>query len=177
MQGLLLGTRTIPLFAAALAWLFSAISPGWTQTPQEIAWCEGKDSATADQRIQGCTVVIKSGKFTGKNLALAYRLRGYAELYLKDQDMEAALRDYDAAIKLNPTDSHSYYGRADIYKVKAFRASEPQRKQYIGFAIRDFSENIRLSATPLPLHYINRSNAYKLEGDYDQASSIARSLK
>lgn len=169
-MGRMISARFVLRVAVPLVWLFSAV-PAWTQTAQEIAWCEGKDSATADQRIQGCAAAINSGRFQGKTLGLAYRLRAYAELYLKgkDEDMDAALRDYDAAIKLDPTDSKSYYGRADIYKVKAFNASGPQKKQYLGFAIRDFSKNIRLSPKPSPLDYINRSNAYKLDGDYDRA--------
>jgi tetratricopeptide (TPR) repeat protein len=148
--------------------LFLTASIAAAQTAEEIAWCEGKRSPTADQRIHGCTATINSGKFQGKTLGVAYRLRADAEFYLKN-DMDAALRDYDAAIKLDPTEPHLYYERADIYKVKAFNASGPQRKQYIDFAIRDFSENIRLSAKPVPLDYINRSNAYKLDGDFARA--------
>src|SRR6185437_2525567 len=166
----MISARRLLRVAVPLIWLFLAVPVAWTQTTQEAAWCEGKDSATADQRIQGCTAAINSGRIQGKTLGLAYRLRAYAELYLKRNEMDEALRDYDAAIKLNPTDPSSYYGRADIYKVKAFQASGPQRKQYIDFAIRDFSENIRLSAKPNPLDYINRSNAYSLDGDNDRAA-------
>lgn len=169
-MGRMISARRVLRVAVPLVWLFSAVPVAWTQTTQETTWCEGKDSATADQRIQGCTAAINSGRFQGKALGLAYRLRAYAELYLKRNESDEALRDYDAAIKLDPTDPSSYYGRADIYKVKAFQASGPQRKQYIDFAIRDFSENIRLSAKPHPLDYINRSNAYSLDGDNDRAA-------
>jgi tetratricopeptide (TPR) repeat protein len=141
------------------------------QTAQEIAWCEGKDGASADQRIQGCTSLIQSGRFKEKSLALAFKFRGNAFLYSKGSNFEVdpAIRDYSEAIRLNPQDASAFYARGDAYKAKSAKSTGNDTKQFAALAIKDFSENIRLNPKPKPLDYINRSNAYKLNGDNERA--------
>src|SRR5262245_56105440 len=147
-----------------------SISPAPAQTPQDIAWCEGKDGASVDQRIRGCTALIKSGKFEGINLSMVFELRGRAYLYGSAKpDLDAAIRDYSEAIRLNPQKASSFYARGDAYKVKAVQSSGNERKTLVALSIKDFTENMRLTPAPKPLDFINRSNAYSLNGEYDRA--------
>ena len=141
------------------------------QAAQQIEWCEGKNNASADQRIQGCTALIQSRAYGGKQLATIFRLRGYAYLYAKGSNYETdpAIQDYSEAIRLNPQDAAAFYGRGDAYKVKAQKSSGDDTRQFVVLSIKDFSENIRLNPKPTPLDYINRSNAYTLNGDYELA--------
>src|SRR5262245_24304672 len=48
-----------------------AVTAADAQTRQQIAWCED-GGVTEDLRIESCTAVIRSGRFSGKNLALAF---------------------------------------------------------------------------------------------------------
>jgi tetratricopeptide (TPR) repeat protein len=141
------------------------------QSAQQIEWCEGKNNASADQIIQGCTAMIQSRAYDGKVLAQIFELRGDAYLYAKGshRELDPAIADYTEAIRLNPQDAFAFYARGDAYKVKAYNSSGSAAKQFTALSIKDFSENIRLSPKPTPLHYINRSNAYRLNGDYELA--------
>ena len=58
-------TSTIAL--AALLWA----APALAQTPQERRYCEGEDGTTIEQRIAGCSAVIRAGKDKGDKLAEA----------------------------------------------------------------------------------------------------------
>lgn len=51
-----------------------------------------------DLKIGGCTAVIRSGEWTGENLAWAYNNRGVG--YSKSGEFRAAVENYDKAINL-----------------------------------------------------------------------------
>src|SRR5258708_13093997 len=46
------------------------------QTPQERGWCESEDAVTVDQRIDGCSAVIRTARDKGDKLAEAFNNRG-----------------------------------------------------------------------------------------------------
>src|SRR5215813_6236370 len=85
----------IALGAALLAGL-----PALAQTAQERRYCEGEDGATAAQRIDACSAVIKAGRDKGEKLAEAFNNRGVG--YRLKGDYDRAIADYAQAIKLNP---------------------------------------------------------------------------
>jgi tetratricopeptide (TPR) repeat protein len=93
-------------------------APPQAQTAQSQgeAWCNGKNSASADQRIVACTALIESDKLTAQYRAMAFKLRGNG--YFAKQQYDLALRDYDQAIRLNPTDAISYWNRGKVFNVK-----------------------------------------------------------
>ena len=80
------------------------------QTQQQLDWCSGKNAATADQQIGGCTALIQTGKFTGKTLALIFSNRGAA--YKTKGQYDRAIQDYDQAIKLNPNYARAFSNRS-----------------------------------------------------------------
>ncbi len=78
------------------------------QTDQNVRWCHGEDNATSEQKIAGCTTVIKQD---GNNeaRAYAYNTRG-GQFYYKGLH-KRAIRDYDQAIRLKPNYAHAINNR------------------------------------------------------------------
>jgi len=82
--------------------------PGWTQTLKQ--WkCTGRPDVAPDEQITGCTNAIKSGKLGGKDLAVAFAIRGSA--HRARGDLKRAVEDYDQAVKLNPHDADVFFRR------------------------------------------------------------------
>src|SRR6476469_1618002 len=75
-------------------------APAIAQTSQQLEWCNGKEGPSLDQQVTGCTALIKSGKYSGHNLAIVFNNRGTA--YDKKGDFDRAIVDYDQAIRLDP---------------------------------------------------------------------------
>jgi tetratricopeptide (TPR) repeat protein len=117
------------------------------QTAQQLNWCNGKDDATPDLTIIGCTAGIQSGKFTGKTLATLFFLRAYA--YLQTGQLDGAIEDYNQAIRFDPNLTDVYKWRGEIYLAKGDA----------DHAIADFTEVIRLYPE-FSNGYFNRGNAY-----------------
>ena len=63
-----------------------------------------------DLMIGGCTAVIRSGQWQGKDLAWAYHNRGvtYADL----GEYRRAIEDFGQALRLDPSHAKAYNGRA-----------------------------------------------------------------
>jgi len=70
---------------------------------------EGSPNAS-DLIINGCTAVIESGKFTGKDLANIFNSRGNA--YAMKREFDRAIADYDQAIRLAPNNPGPFMNRA-----------------------------------------------------------------
>ena len=99
---------------AALAVLFLA---AWTPTAQadfsqEIGMCEFGGNHP-DIRIIACTRNINSGRFTGRNLAIAFTNRGLA--YKNKGLWDRAIADYDEAIRLNSDLAETFSNRGTAY--------------------------------------------------------------
>src|SRR5918995_3175925 len=71
------------------------------QTPQQLAACEGKGNPPLDTVIGGCTALIQSGSYAGRDLATVYVIRATA--HQRKGDLDRAIEDYERAIKLDPT--------------------------------------------------------------------------
>ncbi|TMJ89691.1 MAG: tetratricopeptide repeat protein [Alphaproteobacteria bacterium] len=86
------------------------------QTAQERAWCEGEDAVTIDQRIEGCSAVIKAGREKGEKLAEAFNTRGIG--YRLKGEYDRAIADYEQAIKLKPS-AETYFNRGNAHLGKS----------------------------------------------------------
>src|SRR6478735_8984071 len=78
-----------------------------------IELCNGRDRASIEPRINGCTSLIDSGQGGPGVLATAYNNRGNA--YAKKGDYDRAIQDFDQSIKLNPTSSKPFNNRGVAY--------------------------------------------------------------
>src|SRR4051812_12255587 len=83
-------------------------APALADSKLDIA-CAGSAGATIEQRIAACNTIIKSGRGTPHERAVAYNYRGGA-LYYSGKP-ERAMEDYEQAIKLDPHYAHAYNNR------------------------------------------------------------------
>ena len=125
------------------------------QTAQERAWCEGEDAVTIDQRIEGCSAVIKAGRERGEKLAEAFNTRGIG--YRLKGEYDRAIGDYNQAIRINAKFATAYNNRAIAYDTKG----DYDR------AITDYEQAIKLK--PSAETYFNRGNAHLGKSHYDHA--------
>ena len=99
--------------------------------------------------ISGCTAVIRSGQYSGKNLAAAYSNRGGA--YFSLGDHARAIEDYDQALRLDPDDTVAYSNRGRAYD----NLGEYRR------AIQDYDQALRLDPGNA-YAYTSRGAAYQV---------------
>jgi tetratricopeptide (TPR) repeat protein len=125
------------------------------QTPQERRYCEGEDGASAAQRIDACSAVIKAGRDKGEKLAEAFNNRGVG--YRLKVDYDRAIADYAQAIKLNAKFAAAFVNRGVAH----------DKKGDYDHAIQDFDQAIKLK--PSTEAYFNRGNAYLGKSQYASA--------
>lgn len=99
---------TREIFALALAGGLTFAPPALADSKRDIA-CAGSAGATIEQRIAACSKIIKSGRGTPHERAVAYNYRGGAFYYAGK--VERAAEDYEQAIKLDPFYAHAYNNR------------------------------------------------------------------
>jgi tetratricopeptide (TPR) repeat protein len=149
--------RSGRLVAMSLAMIAGAwTGPTIAQTPQQMNWCIGRDNATPDLQIKGCTAVIQTGPIAGNNLAKAYYNRGLA--YAGKGQYDDAIADYDQTIRLSPKNANAFYNRGSAYAKK---------RQY-DQAITDYGQAIQLDAKNA-FTYVSRGNVYLNNDQYDLA--------
>ncbi len=132
----------------------------WTGTAQadftqEIQRCDS-GSEHPDIRIVACTRNIQSGRFIGRNLAVAFTNRGLA--YKRKGHGDKAIADFSEAIRLKPDFVFAFNNRGNAYYYKG----------QFDRAIADFSEAIRLKPD-LSEAFGNRGNVYRKKGQFDRA--------
>ncbi len=99
-----------------------------------------------DLQISGCSAVIRSGEYSGKNLATAYNNRGNA--YGNLGEYRRAIEDYDQALRIDPGNTLAYNNRGNAYD----NLGEYRR------AIEDLDQALRLDPG-FAFAYNNRATA------------------
>jgi tetratricopeptide (TPR) repeat protein len=140
------------------------VSSAGAQSAKQIGWCNGDDHATPELMISGCTALIQSKKYSGRNLAMAYTNRGSA--YDDERDEDQAIADHNQAIRIDPKLDLAFNNRANAYG----------RRGDIDRAIADYGQAIRLNPK-FSAAYNNRGTTYRDDKrdyaraitDYDQA--------
>ncbi len=121
--------------------------------PDDRTTCE---RGSGDVAIAACNRAIESGQFAGLELAKLHNNRG-VELKQKG-DLDAALKDYDVALALNPADFFAFNNRANIRRDKGDTAG----------AIADYTEAVRLEPA-YAAAFVNRGLVQERAGDRDAA--------
>jgi tetratricopeptide (TPR) repeat protein len=149
-----LSVRASLFFTIAL--LSAGIARAQTLAENETT-CVSPDftAVTPDIRISACSAVIQSGQVTGQNLATAYLWRGIA--YNEKNDFDSGIKDFNAALGLNPNFAGPYYDLGWAYDAKGDYDT----------AIKDCSKAIQLS--PSADAYTSRAGAEFAKGDYAAA--------
>src|SRR6202044_1091018 len=117
------------------------------QTAQDKNDCLGRDNASYDQIIAGCTRVIELGGLSGQELAAAYFGRGMA--YSLKTQPDLAIQDLDQVLKLTPDDATAFDERGAAYFSKGD----------FDHALTDFNQSIRLNPNDFTA-YNNRGTIY-----------------
>jgi tetratricopeptide (TPR) repeat protein len=148
----------MPDAQAALTPLGAAVPATRAQIDRQVALCASTkpEKDRRDQQISACTAAIEFGKFTGQDLAHAFRDRVIG--YRMKSDNDHAMQDYDQAIKVTPNDARLFVYRADMY----FREHDYDR------SIADNTEAIRLDPNNDDAQR-SRAKAYAEKGQYDRA--------
>ena len=109
-----------------------------------------------DIQIISCTRNIRSGRFTGRNLAVAFSNRAFA--YKRKGQWDKAITDYDEAIRLAPDLVFAFNNRGNAYYFKG----------QLERAIEDYDAAINLQPD-LAEAFSNRGNVYRKKGQLDRA--------
>jgi len=127
----------------------------WTQRDTDACVNRSNTFSLAEQ-ISGCTEAIRSGRWSGKNLAWAYGNRCIA--YKDQEKYERAMTDCNRALELDPRDDHVFNTRGAIYHLT----------EKYDQAIEEYSKAIRIDPKFIdPLH--NRGMSHAAKGDYESA--------
>ena len=126
------------------------------QKSQQWLWCQGKDGATTDEQISGCTAVIRSGRESRQNLAIAFNNRGIA--LTRQREYDRAFEDFSQAIRLSPQFSSAFVGRGVVHRHKGKNDR----------ALHDFDEAVRLDPRNDEAFYF-RSQTYLTRRDTARA--------
>ena len=133
--------RHTAILAAALAALLALAAPARAGMVEDCV--QGRDP---DLTISGCTAVIRSGQYSGRNLVVAYYSRGLA--YHRLGDPARGIEDFDRAIRLDPGLAIPYNDRGAAYH----KLGEHAR------AIEDYDQALRLNPG-FAIAYDNRAIA------------------
>jgi len=151
------------LAGVALALAIAAV-PAAAQTREQVASCW--DGSSPDQRIEGCTAEIKSGRYEGVNLAILYANR--CDDWRVKGDLDRAMDDCNMAIGIDRTYAGAFINRGNLWDIKHDEVR----------ALADYDEAIRLKPDDA-LGYSMRANAHSARGehalaiaDYDRAARL-----
>lgn len=109
-----------------------------------------------DLAIRHCTAAIQSGKLSGRLLAETYFSRGVE--WTNKGDIERAIADYDAAIRIDPKYAEAYHNRGLL------RAARGESDR----AIADYDAALRLDDKDVDV-YQSRAIEWAIKGDYARA--------
>ena len=120
----------------------------------DAADCSSNTLSPQDS-VRGCTNWLK-GSLSASQQAVAYTNR--ANSHKKLGDLDAALADYDRAIKAKPDYGNAYNGRATVH----------YGRRDFDRALADYDAAIRANPND-PIPYKNRGSVHRMKGDTDRA--------
>jgi lipoprotein NlpI len=140
----------------------AAAATGGRATPKDMLACG--QAKLSDAAIEGCTKIIEDQKQKPKGRAAAYFNRGNAHTAKGNHD--AAIADYDEAIKLDPKNASAYNNRGNAKNDKGDGEG----------ALADFDAAIKANAR-YAAAYFSRANAHAARGDAGALKDYDAALK
>jgi len=148
-------TTRMASVAAVPALLLLTVA-GLSQPAQDENNCLGRNNASNDKIIAGCTGMIQRGGLGGLELAAVYFSRGVA--YNLNSQPDLAIQDLDQVLKLTPEDFTAMEQRGAAYFSKGD----------FNHALADFNQSISLNPKDFEA-YNNRGTIYYALGQWDKA--------
>jgi len=142
-----------PSFTILVMGLIIACSP---VRADDKADCDNYPKESPDAAIAACGRLIASGSISGSELASAYENRGRAWAF--KNNLDRAIEDYGAAIRIDPNRIGAFYSRGYQWT----------RKNDYRHAISDYSEAIKLNSRH-GLALTRRGEAYEKIGEFIKA--------
>jgi tetratricopeptide (TPR) repeat protein len=150
--------RQILALSAAILVLVFGGAPTARADDQSTCFSTGTEDYKKKEAIQpginACSRLISSRSGTGQ--AAAYRARGYWKH--QKGDLDAAIEDYNVAIRLDPKNMEGYDYRADVW----------QDKGDLDRALADYDMATRVDPTYAAAYY-SRGRVYETKGDIERA--------
>jgi Tfp pilus assembly protein PilF len=147
--------RAFVLLFSVVLWTASH-GPSWADIGQDCFQTTLEKQRSVDKIIAVCTEAVRSLQGTRRGRALVSRATGYMDR----GDLDAALRDLDEAIRLEPGNSWAFSGRANVFRM---------RRQY-DRALADLNEIIRRDSSFIGA-YVDRGLVHRDRGDFLSARS------
>jgi tetratricopeptide (TPR) repeat protein len=141
--------RAAALFLLGFVALAAAQAP-----PADLTRCADTD---ADTSIGACTSLIGSTGQSDDALAKAFTYRGFS--YLKKNQYDRAIEDFDQAIKLDPNNAWAFANRGNAY----FNKRQPDR------ALQDYDQALQLNPLGYATLFYGRGAIYSARGETDRA--------
>jgi lipoprotein NlpI len=165
----------------------SAMADGYADAKAGIAALERGDM---DGAILLFTYALDSGQLSSKNREMILSDRGVA--WLDKSDLDKAIDDFGAAIRLDPSDAYAFNNRGQAWYAKGYfdkaiddytaaikfdpsdadalsnRGLAWQAKGYDDKAISDYTEAIKLNPVDAQA-FFNRGNTWLNRGEFDKA--------
>ncbi|HLJ64418.1 MAG TPA: tetratricopeptide repeat protein [Stellaceae bacterium] len=154
--------------AVALAIVLLVAQPGAAASSEDMTTCKGGqlgEHVADDAIVAACGRAIDSGSLHGAELAAMYKWRGVA--YARQNNLDRAIADYDAALRLDPKTENGY----------VYRASADLKKGDADRAVADYGQAIRVDPVNGP--YYERGRVYlDYKGDPDHAiADLSEAIK
>ena len=141
-------TTALFLFAAILAWVSYSVM---ARKAHQIKW-----TLCFKENVKVCTDLIVSGNETTHDLAADLNNRGHA--YVNSGDYDQAIKDFGAAIQLEPTDYRAYSNRG---------AAHYKNAEY-DEALKDYDSALKLAPSDAAT-LNNRASLYAMKHEYIKA--------
>lgn len=149
-------------------WIVAAIALGLgtgltAASAQNDPCFEATLETNGDRAIAVCTKFIESGRLSGRELSRHLNNRGLG--YMKNDDLDRALADFDEALNITPNYAFAYDNRGDVWREKG----------QFDRAIADYNSAIRVDPTFTAAYY-NRGFTYERMGNKESARADYEAL-
>jgi tetratricopeptide (TPR) repeat protein len=136
--------------AAALLIAGFAIQAAAQTPPADLTRCADTDAGVS---INACTALIGSTGQPDDTLAKAFTYRGFS--YLKKNDYDRAVEDFNQAIRLDPDNAWALANRGNAY----FNKHDSDR------AMQDYDQSLKLNPLGYATLFYGRGAIYRSQGD------------